>query len=387
MDAFVDAPSSDVVEVDKKLAEAQTSAKVEELLEAQTSVTNVKESDDAATRAEGVKDGKNPKVIVLSVSNEIDEGKVDIEICPNQVKLEEKHADVLDDVKNAKSNEKKFPKSKTDSERTTSDQATSTKKSRCPGDFTSLSFDLGIDAAFDYVVAVGKKVVISTTDKETSCESVQQIVQKTKAPKTEEVSKKKNFITPAVTKRLPKLSSYVIVIVFNTKEEECVRKECFVSVITEEMSHTPWLKPNTVDLRKLFVHFLEVHGLVAKAAFIKNIKPYRLPMHWRNAKNKRDRGVYVMRHMETYKGNGLVGFLIGLFDKGKAQLNLLRIKYLYVILRSMKNNLVDDVRWLQSNTFTEKDAAKEAIVGKGEAMKEKDEEPKDKNEAEKEKGK
>ncbi|KAL8170875.1 hypothetical protein V2J09_022679, partial [Rumex salicifolius] len=207
MDAFVDAPFSDVVEAVKELAEAQTSvtdakesddddAEIEELVEAQKSITDGKESDDATTRAKGVKDGKTPEVIVLINSSKIDVGKEDTETCPNQVKLEGKHADVVDDVKDEKSDEKKgvveeskssgssskkLPISKTNSERTASDQATSTKKSRCPGDFTPPSFDLGIDAAFDYV-----EVVISTTDKETSCESVQQIVQEIKASKTEE---------------------------------------------------------------------------------------------------------------------------------------------------------------------------------------------------------
>ncbi|KAL8151907.1 hypothetical protein V2J09_021715, partial [Rumex salicifolius] len=215
MDAFVDATSSYVVEAAKELAEAQTSVtdtkeldeaatKVEELVEAQTSVIDVKESNYVATRAEGVKHGKT-------------------------LELEAKHEDVVDDVKDAKSNEKKgvveesksagsssknLPMSKSDSERTTSDQATSTKKSRCPGDFTPPSFDLGIDAIFDYATAVGKEVVISTTHKETSCECVQQIAQETKASKIEE-----HFITPAVNKRLPKLSSYVNLIVKATDME------------------------------------------------------------------------------------------------------------------------------------------------------------------------
>ncbi|KAL8153636.1 LOW QUALITY PROTEIN: hypothetical protein V2J09_011396 [Rumex salicifolius] len=265
MDAFVDAPSSNVVEAAKELAEAQTSVtyakesddvatEAEELVEAQTSITDVKESDDAATRAEGVKDGKTPEVIVLTESREIDVGKEDTKTCPNQVKLEAQHADVVNDMKNEKkgvveeskssdSISKKLPLSKTDSKRTVSDQATSTKKSRCRGDFTPPSFDLGIDAAFDYVVVVEKEVVISTTDKETSCESVQQIVQETKASKTKEDSKKEDFITLAVNKHLPK-----IVTVFDNKEEESVRKEWFVSAIGDEMSHTPCMKPNNIDL-------------------------------------------------------------------------------------------------------------------------------------------
>ncbi|KAL8167300.1 hypothetical protein V2J09_008799 [Rumex salicifolius] len=257
---------------------------------------------------------------------------------------------VVKESKSSGSSSKKLPKSKTDSERTTSDQATSTKKSRCQGDFTPPSFDLGIDAAFDYVVVVGK------------------IVQETKASKTEEVLKKEDFISSAVNKRLPKLSSYVVspynkrqvdlsvkatdterklfswiidsandekydpkTIIFHSQEEESVRKEWFVSAIAEEMSHTPWLKPNNVDL-EIICPLFRGSWIVVKAASVKNLKPDRLSMHWRNSKNKRDCGVYVMRHMESYMGNGL-------------------------------------------------DVAKETIVGKGEVVKEKDEAPKDKNEA------
>ena len=90
---------------------------------------------------------------------------------------------------------------------------------------------------------------------------------------------------------------------------------------------------------------MEFHGLLTKAAALKNLKPHRLAMHWRNSKNKKDCGVYVMRHMECYIGNGLVGFDIGIEDKDrdKAIMTVLRIKYLYIMLRYFENRLADHV--------------------------------------------
>ncbi|KAK1366099.1 hypothetical protein POM88_041660 [Heracleum sosnowskyi] len=42
-----------------------------------------------------------------------------------------------------------------------------------------------------------------------------------------------------------------------------------------------------------------------KATEFGNVPIIRLEMKWRTEKNKTDYGVFAIRHMETYKGNGL----------------------------------------------------------------------------------
>ncbi|KAL8138759.1 hypothetical protein V2J09_004760 [Rumex salicifolius] len=121
------------------------------------------------------------------IADQIDEGKEDIELCPNQMKLEANHADVIDDAEDAKSIEKKgvveeskyagssskkLLNSKSDLERTTSEKQLQRRR----GDVletSPLSFDLGIDSTFDIATTIRKEVVMSSTHKEASCESVQ----------------------------------------------------------------------------------------------------------------------------------------------------------------------------------------------------------------------
>ena len=43
----------------------------------------------------------------------------------------------------------------------------------------------------------------------------------------------------------------------------------------------------------------------SKARQLHNVPIVRLEMKWRTLHNKLDCGVFAMRHMETYKGNGL----------------------------------------------------------------------------------
>lgn len=65
-----------------------------------------------------------------------------------------------------------------------------------------------------------------------------------------------------------------------------------------------------------------------------------LKMSWRTDTNFVDCGVFAMRHMEMYKGDGLVGFNCGFNNnekEQKKQLNELRVKYLAKILLSKLN--------------------------------------------------
>ncbi|KAL8208981.1 hypothetical protein R6Q57_008393 [Mikania cordata] len=101
---------------------------------------------------------------------------------------------------------------------------------------------------------------------------------------------------------------------------------------------------------------------------LKTCKPKRLAMPWRNLNNSVDCGVFVMCHMETFKGTSVKEWKCGLtteFDEQQRQLNDLRIKYLAKILLSYNNihkgdvvselrayvNLPNDVIEIRENLF------------------------------------
>lgn len=65
-----------------------------------------------------------------------------------------------------------------------------------------------------------------------------------------------------------------------------------------------------------------------------------LKMSWRTEANFVDCGVFAMRHMEVYKGNGTVGFDTGFLKEDsdqKKQLDGLRVKFLTKLLLSDLN--------------------------------------------------
>lgn len=80
--------------------------------------------------------------------------------------------------------------------------------------------------------------------------------------------------------------------------------------------------------------------MVAKAQLFEDegkVPAERLNMSWRDGKNKVDCGIYAIRHMETYMGNGVSDWKCGLKKGDKKQMANLRIKYLYNILTSEHN--------------------------------------------------
>lgn len=64
----------------------------------------------------------------------------------------------------------------------------------------------------------------------------------------------------------------------------------------------------------------------------------RLRMAWRNDVNKKDCGVYMMRHMETFLGTKLSEFKSSLRLRSKKQLRFLRAKYCAAILTAKYND-------------------------------------------------
>ncbi|MFS8025691.1 hypothetical protein Hanom_Chr16g01478121 [Helianthus anomalus] len=91
---------------------------------------------------------------------------------------------------------------------------------------------------------------------------------------------------------------------------------------------------------------------------IKQVVPFRLEMPWRTNHNKIDCGVFMMRHMETYKGTTKKSWECGLSNectdageisyKQRKELDDLRHKYVAKMVLSDTNTL---------RTFVEADVA------------------------------
>nr|GMD79828.1 zinc finger BED domain-containing protein RICESLEEPER 2-like [Ipomoea batatas] len=59
-----------------------------------------------------------------------------------------------------------------------------------------------------------------------------------------------------------------------------------------------------------------------------SVETKRMPMKWRDTKNKMDCEVYLMRHMESYFGEGVGSWECGLTKGDRAELNRLRLHYM-----------------------------------------------------------
>ena len=92
--------------------------------------------------------------------------------------------------------------------------------------------------------------------------------------------------------------------------------------------------------KKLFVRFLHfvVHDMREK---LHDDKTSFLKMDWQTKENVNDCGIFVMRHMETFKGRPMTRWQCGIINKESKeqskQLNNLRRKYATKILLSDMN--------------------------------------------------
>nr|GMD74897.1 uncharacterized protein LOC109175178 [Ipomoea batatas] len=74
-----------------------------------------------------------------------------------------------------------------------------------------------------------------------------------------------------------------------------------------------------------------------KANKIQKLKVKRMKMAWRDNRNKIDCGVFLMRHMETFRGQLPELWNCGLQKENNDQLNALRVKYLTALVMSDLN--------------------------------------------------
>nr|GMD45553.1 ulp1 protease family, C-terminal catalytic domain-containing protein [Ipomoea batatas] len=90
-------------------------------------------------------------------------------------------------------------------------------------------------------------------------------------------------------------------------------------------------------LQKFLSMFMTGLKSTYKSEKIAKLKLKRMKMSWRDNKNKVDCGVFLMRHMETFRGQLPELWDCGLEKENKDQLNVLRIKYLTALVMSDVN--------------------------------------------------
>ncbi|KAJ9536518.1 hypothetical protein OSB04_un000312 [Centaurea solstitialis] len=92
-------------------------------------------------------------------------------------------------------------------------------------------------------------------------------------------------------------------------------------------------------MNELFVQYIRFVSH-PKAEIIAQIRPKKHIMRWCNMENQVDCGIFVMRHMETYKGEDMESWNCGLdtdYKKQKNQIDRLRNKYAAKMLLSTNN--------------------------------------------------
>ncbi|GER41648.1 E3 ubiquitin-protein ligase [Striga asiatica] len=88
--------------------------------------------------------------------------------------------------------------------------------------------------------------------------------------------------------------------------------------------------PSTLVM--MVCEYLDLKGLMSKSVALKKAKIERLQLPWALDNNEIDCGVYVMRHMETYMGDSVKNWKVGLRKNSANQLKYLRAKYCATIL-------------------------------------------------------
>ncbi|XP_031098273.1 uncharacterized protein LOC116002310 [Ipomoea triloba] len=83
------------------------------------------------------------------------------------------------------------------------------------------------------------------------------------------------------------------------------------------------------NVKLLLSEYFTFVGEKFKSIVCENLKTKRMPMNWRDTKNKVDYGVYLMRHMKSYVGEGVAKWDCGLTSGDRSQLQRLRLRYIY----------------------------------------------------------
>ncbi|KAK1395321.1 hypothetical protein POM88_014377 [Heracleum sosnowskyi] len=118
--------------------------------------------------------------------------------------------------------------------------------------------------------------------------------------------------------------------------------------------------PKPKLLRQHFVKYLMESKLELMANSLKNVKCNYMVMPWQTLNNYKDCGIFLMRHMETYKGdqNAWITDLKNESILQKTQLIRLRAKYAHAILASPLNEkrkqIINEAKVLYNKITSEK---------------------------------
>ncbi|KAK1369475.1 hypothetical protein POM88_035567 [Heracleum sosnowskyi] len=98
-------------------------------------------------------------------------------------------------------------------------------------------------------------------------------------------------------------------------------------------------KQDDIEKHSHFAKYLQAKGHSTLAKTIRKLKPSYLTMPWQTTKNSKDCGIFLMRHMETYKGDTKTWETRFREEKhGQvAQIIKMRVKYNNAILSSKLN--------------------------------------------------
>lgn len=86
----------------------------------------------------------------------------------------------------------------------------------------------------------------------------------------------------------------------------------------------------------------------------KMVPTERLEMPWRDNTNKVDCGIFTMRHMETYFGNGLTDWESQLRKEDSKQIANMRVKYCHSIIDNSWNEVKNNVYDMMSKAIKKK---------------------------------
>nr|GMC95618.1 uncharacterized protein LOC109155623 isoform X2 [Ipomoea batatas] len=86
---------------------------------------------------------------------------------------------------------------------------------------------------------------------------------------------------------------------------------------------------NLLLLLSMFLDFVKLDLIAVKLG---NIRPKRMQMKWRDSTHSSDSGVYTMRHMESYFGQGVKEWSLGLQKGDRRPLSELRKRFAHNIL-------------------------------------------------------
>ncbi|KAK1363188.1 hypothetical protein POM88_038749 [Heracleum sosnowskyi] len=131
------------------------------------------------------------------------------------------------------------------------------------------------------------------------------------------------------------------IICYNLKKEAC---DVIDNIRHKNPKHCYGRTPNI--LHSHFTRYLKENGLVNLAKRMQKLQPSFLEMPWQSKSNSTDCGIFVMRHMETYKGD-LRNWDTRFTEEGRIQDNQiirLRVKYNNSILSSNLNEMKDEIQ-------------------------------------------